>query len=80
MKEYLEKHFKDDLSDDEALLLCLRGLLEVVQSGSQNIEVVMLKEGKITHMDQEGLEAAVKTIEADKEVELATKKQNVGNQ
>ncbi len=71
----MEKHYKDDLSDEESLILCIRGLLEVVQSGSQNIECMMLKDGKITLIDSESLEAAVRVIESDKEAALAAKKQ-----
>mmetsp|Transcript_1225 Transcript_1225/g.1567 ORF Transcript_1225/g.1567 Transcript_1225/m.1567 type:complete len:252 (+) Transcript_1225:314-1069(+) len=43
VKEYLEKNFKEDLDKTEAKKLCLRSLLQVVESGSKNIEIWVLE-------------------------------------
>jgi len=39
----LEKNFKEDLDKTEAKKLCLRSLLQVVESGSKNIEIWVLE-------------------------------------
>mmetsp|Transcript_14268 Transcript_14268/g.16205 ORF Transcript_14268/g.16205 Transcript_14268/m.16205 type:complete len:252 (+) Transcript_14268:284-1039(+) len=43
VKEYLEKNFKENLDIVETKKLCLRALLQVVESGSKNIEVWVLQ-------------------------------------
>lgn len=39
VREYLEVHYEEDLEEKEALALCVRALLEVVDSGARNLEV-----------------------------------------
>jgi len=47
VREYLEKHYTEELitSDDETIKLALKALLEVVQSGSKNMEVAVMRRG-----------------------------------
>ena len=40
--EFLEKNYREQLSRDEAVMLATKALLEVVQSGANNIEVAVL--------------------------------------
>ena len=48
VREFLEKHYTEDLasSDEETLKLALKALLEVVQSGAKNMEVVVMRKGE----------------------------------
>jgi 20S proteasome subunit alpha 4 len=43
--EYLEKHHKDDMTDDDAVKLAVGSLLEVVENGAKNLEVAIMKRG-----------------------------------
>ena len=42
MREFLEKEWAADLDDAAAIRLCVKALLEVVDSGANNMEVVVL--------------------------------------
>lgn len=44
--EYLEKHYKDNQTDEEAMKLAIGSLLEVVENGAKNIEVAFMKRGE----------------------------------
>lgn len=70
--ELLEKQYKDGCSEDEALKLAVKALLEVVESGAKSIEVAIMrhKTGQYMVPDQQ-IEALVKQIEEEKEKEAA---------
>lgn len=42
MREFLETQWKADLSRDDTVALAVKSLLEVVQSGEQNIDLVLM--------------------------------------
>ncbi|AFZ81669.1 proteasome subunit alpha type, putative [Theileria equi strain WA] len=42
VKEYLEKHYKENLTTEESLNLAIKALFEVVEVSAKNIEVAML--------------------------------------
>ena len=42
VREFLEKHYNDTLNRDAAIKLTVRALLEVVQTGASNMEVVWM--------------------------------------
>jgi len=72
VKEYLEKHLDDSkgaLSETEAVELAVRTLLEVVESGAQNIEIGVLRPGnELEFLSSEAvkkIEDAIKKEEAD---------------
>jgi 20S proteasome subunit alpha 4 len=48
VREFLEKNYTEELaaSDKETIKLCLKALLEVVQSGSRNMEVAIMARGQ----------------------------------
>ena len=48
VREFLEKYYSEESTQtrDEAIILAVRGLLEVVQSGSKNIELAVMEKGK----------------------------------
>jgi len=45
LREFLEKHYEENLKEDEAVDLALKTLLEVVESGANSIELMVLKKG-----------------------------------
>lgn len=68
VREFLEKHFQTDMGDDEAIRLAIRSLLEVVESGSKNIEIAVLRPGKqFEYIGEETIGAIVDQIEAEKQ-------------
>ena len=48
MREYLEKHYSNEVvaSEHETIKLALKALMEVVQSGSKNMEVAVMRRGE----------------------------------
>ena len=61
--EYLEKHHKDDMTDDEAIKLAVGALLEVVENGAKNLEVaVMKKKQPMALMSEEELGQIIESI------------------
>lgn len=61
--EYLEKHYKEDLSDDDALKLAVCSLLEVVENGAKNLEVAIMKRGSsMTLMSEAELNDLIDSI------------------
>jgi 20S proteasome subunit alpha 4 len=73
VREFLEKNYKEEMANDEAVLLAIKSLLEVVQSGSKNIEVSVLEPGKVSSLSNEEIVTFVKKIE-DEKAEQAEKK------
>ncbi|KAJ8391899.1 hypothetical protein AAFF_G00083700 [Aldrovandia affinis] len=70
VREFLEKNYKEEdmESDTEAIKLVIRALLEVVQSGSKNIELAVMKHSEpLKILDQEEIEKYVLDIEKEKE-------------
>ena len=66
MREYLEKNY-EELEGEEAVKLALRALLEVVESGSKNIEVAIMSKSGLRIMEDEEVDNLVSQIEAEKE-------------
>lgn len=78
VREFLEKNYPLDepLDDDSTIKLAIKALLEVVQTGSKNIELSIMKPGKAPKfMETEEIDEIIKKIEAEKELE-DSKKQN----
>ncbi len=48
VREFLEKNYTDETCESEALCikLCIRALLEVVQSGSKNVEIAVSRRNR----------------------------------
>ena len=66
LREFLEKNWTAGLSQDDAKMLAVRTLLEVVQSGSKSMELVLITaDGRKTVPDEE-IDAAVSTVEAER--------------
>merc|ERR1712159_485337 len=72
LREFLEKHYKDGLTSDEAIKLAVQALMEVVESGSKNIEVAVMRyNAKLEFLPEEKVEALCKEVEAEKEASEA---------
>lgn len=75
VREFLERNHKDDMDREATLLLTVKSLLEVVQTGAKNIEIAIMAPGKTIEMlPSEDIEQYVKTIEQEKQEEQAKKK------
>jgi len=66
VREYLEKNY-EELEGDEAVKLALRALLEVVESGSKNIEVAIMSTSGLRIMEDQEVDNLVSQVEAEKE-------------
>jgi 20S proteasome subunit alpha 4 len=77
VREYLEKHYEaEKMEEDEACIkLTVQALLEVVESGSKNIEVAVMRPGGagLTILPAEELEKLVAAITEEKEKEAEKK-------
>ncbi|EOR01166.1 hypothetical protein E3P92_01757 [Wallemia ichthyophaga] len=70
VREFLEKNYKDDLSDDDAIKLTIKSLLQVVQTGAKNIDISILKKGeKSTQLESAQVEQIVEAIERENKEE-----------
>ena len=70
MREFLEKEWEEGLDERNALKLTVKTLLEVVDSGSKNMELVVVKQsGATAPLSEEELQSV--TEEVEKEVEEA---------
>jgi len=68
VREFLEKNYQENLSDDETIKLALRALLEVVEAGSKNVDVaVMRQDSKLEYLADELVDRVVQEIENEKE-------------
>lgn len=71
--ELLEKQYpRDGCSEEEALKLAVRALLEVVESGAKSIEIGVMRRARPMEMvDAAKIEALVKQLADEKEAEAA---------
>lgn len=77
VREFLEKHYSEDqvTTDRGTIKLALKALLEVVQSGSKNMEVaVMRRREPLRILDSSELDGLIQEIEKEKEEEAEKKK------
>jgi len=68
VREYLEKNYTEEVvaSYDGTIKLAVKALMEVVESGSKNIEIAVLKRGEeLKILEDDEVEALVKQIEAE---------------
>lgn len=62
VNEYLEKHYKSNLPNEEALKLVIKALLDVVESGSRNIELMVLSEKGSHVLSDEEIEKLIEVV------------------
>jgi 20S proteasome subunit alpha 4 len=73
LREYLEKHWKAGMSEEETIKLAVQTLLEIVES-SENMELCLIKKDSIKTMEQDALDSLVTTLKKEKEAHEASKK------
>eukprot|EP00922_Rhytidocystis_sp_ex-Travisia-forbesii_P064780 GHVS01096206.1.p1 GENE.GHVS01096206.1~~GHVS01096206.1.p1 ORF type:complete len:230 (+),score=34.02 GHVS01096206.1:105-794(+) len=59
VQEFLEKNYREDLSDDDAIQLAVKALLEVVEAGSKNLEVAIMRQNGLEYLSEEKLQQLV---------------------
>lgn len=45
IREFLEKNYTNDMNEEESARLAIKALLEVVESGSKNMEIAIIRKG-----------------------------------
>ncbi|KAJ8302406.1 hypothetical protein KUTeg_018802 [Tegillarca granosa] len=78
VREFLEKHYTDEVSNNEreCIKLALKALLEVVQSGAKNVELAVMKSNQqLKMLELEEVEKYIAEIDKEKEEEAEKKKQ-----
>lgn len=76
LREFLEKNFEEDMAEENAIRLAIKTLMEIVESGSKNIEVVVVGEsGMVSEIPDDQVEQVCKAIEIEKE-EAKTKSES----
>ncbi|XP_011794675.1 PREDICTED: proteasome subunit alpha type-7-like isoform X1 [Colobus angolensis palliatus] len=77
VREFLEKNYTEDAiaSDNEAIKLAIKALLEVVQSGGKNIELAIIRRNQPLKMFS-AKEVELYVTEIEKEKEEAEKKKS----
>ncbi|GAA5981817.1 hypothetical protein JCM11641_007434 [Rhodosporidiobolus odoratus] len=75
VREYLERLYKPDMTNDETIKLAIKSLLEIVQSGAKNLDIAVLTGfGEMRNLSLEEIEDIVKQIETEKADEAEKKK------
>lgn len=68
VREFLEKNWAANQSEDEAVRLAIKALMEVVDSGSKNIEIAIMRKNSVVHMlPDESIEAVIADVEREQE-------------
>ncbi len=80
MREFLEKNYDEHKETEHAAIkLAIKALLEVVQQGGKNLEVAVMRKGKVMEMMKiEEIEKFVAEIDKEKEEEAAKQKSQRG--
>ena len=73
IREYLVKGYEDNMDEHKSLVVCVRALLEVVES-KNNIDVAILKKDSLVMVNEQMLEEVCEEIERDKQTEAGEKK------
>lgn len=75
VKEFLEKNYEENLSEEQTIKLTVKSLLEVVQTGAKNIEIsIMRPNNVIALLSVDEITKYVGEIEAEKHAEAEKKK------
>lgn len=57
--EFMEKHFKEGLSNEEGLKLVVKALLDVVESGNKNIEIMVINQHETKMLNDDEIEKLI---------------------
>jgi 20S proteasome subunit alpha 4 len=72
--DYMEKEWKDGMSRDQCIQFAIKSLLEVVESGARNIELVIMQHRRTQYLTDDELAGFVATVEKEREAEAARRK------
>jgi len=77
LRQFLEKNYKDDMSEAEGVELAVKTLLEVVESGAKNMEIAVLtSKSPMQILTKEKLKEIVDKIQAEKAAKEEEEKQS----
>ncbi len=65
LREFLEKNYKDELEEKDAVKLGVQALLEVVDSGAKNMEICIVRAYGNSIMEESDVADIVKEIESE---------------
>jgi len=65
LREFLEKNYKDDLEEKDAVKLGVQALLEVVDSGAKNMEICVVRADGKSMMEESDVADVVTEIESE---------------
>jgi len=74
LREFLEKNYEDDMDEDSSIRLAIQALLEVVDSGAKNMEIMVVKADGKDFLEEAAIDTVVKKIEAEAEEAKEAKK------
>jgi 20S proteasome subunit alpha 4 len=70
LREFLEKQYHENLTEEQCVRLAIQALLEVVDSGAKTMEIcVVQRGGKKLNVSEAQVDAIVKEIEAEQQQE-----------
>lgn len=72
--DFMEKQYRDGMTRDECVHFAIKALLEVVESGSKNVELLVLQHKKDSYLSDDELRKFVEEVEKEREEEAARKK------
>jgi len=73
VNEFLEKHYVDNMSNEDGIKLAIRALLEVVEHGAKNIDIgIIEKNKKLKKLNEEEVNKIVDEIQQEEHKEDAT--------
>jgi len=68
VNEFLEKHYKEAMSEEEGIKLAVKCLLEVVEHGAKNIDIGILPKGrKLRKLEEDEVNRLVEQIQREEE-------------
>lgn len=73
--EYMEKNYVDGMDRDACIHFAIKSLLEVVESGSKNVELLVLQHNNSSYLSDDELNSYVVKVEAEREEEAAKRRQ-----
>ena len=62
--DFLEENYTEGLNEEAALHLAVKGLLEVVEAGSKNMEIGISRAGGIEILTDEAIQKTISDVEA----------------
>merc|ERR1711920_378842 len=68
VNDYLEKHYKEDMDDEQTKWLALKGLLEVFEATADtadNVEAVIIKKDGVRRTTKEEMAAMIAKVKED---------------